>query len=194
MVPDRHQPQPLQPRARLLLLSAALRRALPLLLCGWLASARADTVYLAPDRFIADAIGADAQPQALWLTRDVQAQIVQTLGHPYPLARLRYWRSDRGIALVLDEIGKEFPITAGFVVRQGHIVSARVLIYRESRGQEISQPAFLRQFQGLGLTPERQLDKDIDGITGATMSVDAMQRMARTALTLAGRIESSVSP
>ena len=50
-----------------------------------------------------------------------------------------------------------------------------------------SQDAFLRQFDGIGLTPELELDRPVDNITGATLSVDAMQRMARTALVVVGR-------
>ncbi len=150
---------------------------------------RADVVHLDPAAFVESRIGAEAPAQALWLTRDVQARIARVLGHPYPQARLRYWRSERGMAFVLDEIGKEFPITAGFAVRNGRLVDARLLVYRESRGQEIGQSAFLRQFDGVGLTPSLDLDKEIDGITGATMSVDAMKRMARVALLLAGQIE-----
>jgi len=84
---------------------------------------------------------------------------------------------------MLDEIGKEYPITAGFVVSDNHIERAQVLIYRESRGDEIHLPAFLRQFIGSGLDGER-LSNKIDGITGATLSVNAMQRMARAALVL----------
>ena len=159
-----------------------------LLLAGGLTVARADTVYLAPDRFIEEAVGS-VPPKAVWLTRELQGDISRVLGHPYPQARLRCWPGNAGVALILDEIGKEFPITAGFVVAGGRIQSARVLIYRETRGQEISQPAFLRQFDGIGLTPELELDRPVDNITGATLSVDAMQRMARTALVVGRRID-----
>ena len=46
-------------------------------------------------------------------------------------------------------------------------------------------PAFLRQFAGAQLNTtdaDEKLSKAIDGITGATLSVDAMRRMAQAAL------------
>lgn len=161
-----------------------------LLFAAGLTVARADTVYLAPDKFIESAAGS-SPPQVLWLTRDLQGEISRVLGHPYPQARLRYWPAGNGIALILEEVGKEFPITAGFVVADGRVRDAQVLVYRETRGQEVSQTAFLRQFHGIGLTPALELDRPVDNITGATLSVDAMQRMARTALLLGQRAAGS---
>jgi len=143
----------------------------------------ADTVYLAPDDFLHQTFSETPQPSVLWLDQATQTKLTAVLGHPYPQARLRYWRAQGKTAWMLDEIGKEYPITAGFVVSDNHIERAQVLIYRESRGDEIHLPAFLRQFIGSGLDGER-LSNKIDGITGATLSVNAMQRMARAALVL----------
>jgi hypothetical protein len=83
---------------------------------------------------------------------------------------------------ILEETGKEELITAGFVIADGHIDHVRVLVYRESRGQEVRQSSFLKQFNSAKLVPGDRLDRDIDGIIGATLSVGAMERMARLAL------------
>jgi hypothetical protein len=83
---------------------------------------------------------------------------------------------------ILEETGKEELITAGFVVVSGRIDHVRVLAYRESRGQEVRQPSFLKQFRDARLREDDRLDRDIDGIVGATLSVGAMERMARLAL------------
>jgi len=96
--------------------------------------------------------------------------------------RQRYWAAGNKTAWILEETGKEEPITAGFVVQNGGIEQARVLVYRESRGAEIRSPAFLEQYQGAGLTSDERLDRSIDGISGATLSVRAMERMSRLAL------------
>ncbi len=77
---------------------------------------------------------------------------------------------------------KRNSLHAGFVVANDRIERARVLIYRESRGMEVRYPAFLRQFDGVQLLEQRRLSKRIDGIAGATLSVWAMERMARSAL------------
>jgi hypothetical protein len=57
-------------------------------------------------------------------------------------------------------------------------------VFRESRGWEVKYPFFTDQFARIGLTGEGELDRQIDGITGATLSVQAMKRMARVALRL----------
>jgi len=144
----------------------------------------ADTVYLSPDNFLRETFGTTLpQPQFLWLDDKAQAQLKAIFGHPYPQARLRYWRAVGKTAWVLEDTGKEFPITAGFVVKDHKIDTARVMIYRESRGDEIHYPSFLKQFSGTHLKDD-ELDPGIDGISGATLSVAAMKRMARAALTL----------
>jgi hypothetical protein len=153
--------------------------------------AHADTVYQEPEAFIVEALGAVPKPDLVWLTPTLQQRVAAVLGHPYRQARLRYWQAGPTQVWILDEIGKEFPITAGFVVRAARIASARVLVYRESRGGEIHQKGFVRQFEGAGLGAGGRLDTRIDGITGATMSVDAMQRMAQVALLLSTEVAKS---
>lgn len=170
-----------------------------LFICGLITPlSHADTTYLTPEIFLQETFAAKEQteiPKAefLWLDNAAQSQIAAALGHPYPQARLRYWRTQqkdsKKTVWILDEIGKEYPITAGFVVVDKKIQRAQVLVYRESRGMEIHLPAFLAQFINARLTDEKggnQLSNKIDGITGATLSVDAMKRMARTALILDG--------
>lgn len=143
----------------------------------------ADTTYLEPEAFLKQAFAEVPQPGVLWLTGPTQDRLVAVLGHRYPQARLRYWRVGDRTAWILEEVGKEQPITAGFVVAGGRIEEAEVLTYRESRGSEVHFPAFLHQFTGAALDGDR-LSNKIDGITGATLSVGAMQRMARAALVL----------
>lgn len=158
--------------------------ALLLSLPGQIPALHADTVYLAPDDFLREVFHEVPRPEFLWLDKATQARLTPLLGHPYPQARLRYWRVGGRTVWMLDEIGKEYPITAGFVVAGAGIERAEVLIYRESRGQEIHLPAFLRQFIGARLRDDGALSDKIDGITGATLSVNAMERMARAALLL----------
>ena len=143
-----------------------------------------ERVYQSPESFIAEVFKANPQPKLVWLTKDAQAVVSDILGHAPRQLRQRYWGDDTRTLWVLEEIGKEELITAGFVVHQGRIEQAKVLAYRESRGMEVRYPAFLKQFNGAALNDGKQFDKTIDGISGATLSVYAMQRMARTALYL----------
>ena len=155
------------------------------------AAATAET-YQAPEQFVAEAFGGAApEPSALWFDDALRAQAERTLGHAVTAARVRYWRSAERTVWILEEIGKEQPITAGFVVGAGGIERARVLIYRESRGWEVRLPAFTRQFDGARLNSAGELDRAIDGISGATLSVGALKRMARLALLYHARVAES---
>lgn len=157
-----------------------------LLICAMLVASPVqalEDVYLAPDRFVAEAFGGSApKPKVLWLTKDVVAVASKILSRPPSHLRQRYWTDGSKSVWVLDEIGKEEPITAGFIVENGRIAQANVLVYRESRGAEIRYPAFLKQYLEARLTADERLDRHIDSISGATLSVRAMGRMARLAL------------
>jgi hypothetical protein len=149
--------------------------------------AHADTIYQAPDDFVREAFAQNSaqmiKPNVLWLDKATQEDINKILGHTYPQARLRYWRKDNKSVWILEEIGKEYPITAGFIISDDHIIRAQVLIYRETRGMEIHLPGFLTQFKDTNLDGDK-LSNKIDGIAGATMSVNAMVKMAKVALIL----------
>ena len=145
-------------------------------------SAADEQIYLTPDAFLAEAFATPPPPSMLWITAEIQPDIEKILGHPPPRLRQRYWKDGAKTAWILEEIGKEEFITAGFVVVNDRIEKTRVLIYRETRGMEVRYPAFLKQFEGTQLTEKQRLSKRIDGIAGATLSVWAMERMARAAL------------
>ena len=145
-------------------------------------AAALEQVYQEPDVFIAEVLGAKPQPKVLWLTREMQAEASRILGHPPTQLRQRYWSEGSRRVWILEEIGKEEPITAGFVVANGRIDHVRILVYRESRGSEVRYPSFLKQFRDASLAPDGQLNRSIDGISGATLSVAAMERLARLAL------------
>ena len=157
--------------------------ALPLLVP---VAAMAET-YLTPEQFVQAAFAAATLKTAptvevLWLTKDVATQAENILGHSSKQVRLKFWKAGLQTAWILDEIGKEEPITAGFVVENGKILQVSILAYRESRGGEVRHANFLKQYQGASLQQDAQLNKTIDGISGATLSVRALGRMARLAL------------
>lgn len=141
--------------------------------------------YQQPEDFVAEAFdGKPPEPRVLWMTKERQVRVQDVLDHPYRQLRVRYWQSESKSVWVLDEIGKDENITIGFVISGQQISWTKVLAFRESRGWEIRFDAFTRQFQGAGLGADAQLDRDIDNITGATLSVNAYRRLAALALTL----------
>lgn len=156
-------------------------RALLLLLTGLLTLAAEASVSV--DAFVAEAFGSKAhETKMLWLTPPLRQRAEQILGHGYDGLRVKYWRSGARTVWILDEIGKEQPITIGVVVDGGRIVRTQVLVFRESRGGEVRHGFFTRQFADAALTANDTLDRNIDGITGATLSVWAVTKVARLAL------------
>lgn len=159
-------------------------RVLALLLLLLLPAQGATTIYLKPDKFVRDACGgAIPQTKALSLTSQHQAQIKKLLRKTYRPARIRYWVRGSKMVVILDEIGKTQPITTGFVVNNGAIEQVRVLIYRETIGSEVRRANFTRQFSGAKLNGSR-LDRRVNNIAGATLSVRALTRLAAVALYL----------
>lgn len=174
-----------RPPARLLLLIVVL--AVPL-------AVNAMGVYQTPEDFLRETFaGQPPKAEALWLTKDLRQAVTDILGHPPATMRLRYWRQGERTAWIVEEIGKEKPITTGIVIEEGRIEQVKVLIFRESRGWEVRHDFFTDQFRQAGLDTSRQLDRDIDSISGATLSVNAITRLARMALYLNARVAGNES-
>jgi hypothetical protein len=152
---------------------------------------RADEdVFQSRADFIAESFpSAPPEKHALWIKKGLEARIQEVLGHRLGQLRVRYWVSGRRTAWILDEIGKERRITAGIVVDAGRIEKVRILIYRESIGWEVRFPFFTDQFHGAVIRDDTQLDRNIDGISGATLSTRAVTKLARLALILDAEVD-----
>ncbi len=144
-----------------------------------------EDVYLSPESFIEESFeGPTPKAAVLWITKDLKPKIHKILGHDYPALRIRHWISDTRTAWILEEIGKVKPITVGIVVEGDKIVRLKVLIYRESHGWEVKHTFFTDQFKEAELNKKLKLSKNIDGISGATLSVNALKSLGRLALYL----------
>jgi hypothetical protein len=141
--------------------------------------------YVETDEYLESAFLADIPAaKTLWVSGELRTSLEQVLGHPFGRLRVRFWQDGARSAWILDEIGKELPITIGVTVDSGAIDNVRVLEFRESRGWEVRYPFFTQQFVSARLAADDRLDRKIDGITGATLSVGAVTRIARAALLL----------
>jgi len=88
-----------------------------------------------------------------------------------------------GYAVVVDEIGKVNPFTLIVAATPAFKVQdVAVMVYREPRGGEITQKRFLAQYKGKGSGDPILLDRDIVGISGATLSVIGANRAVHKAL------------
>lgn len=149
-------------------------------------------VYQEPSEFVNETFhGKPPSPNALWLTPELREQMEHILGHAPSGMRVRYWQDQERTTWILDEIGKELPITTGIVIDHNGIERVRVLIFRESRGWEVRHDFFTDQFRGARMNNKGDLDRNIDGISGATLSVRAVEKLARVALLLNSKITES---
>ena len=126
------------------------------------------------------------EAKSLWLTPELKKQSSEILGRNVRGMRIRYYQEGETTAWILEEIGKEKPITIGILVNgtleNFHIQHVKVLAFRETRGWEVRYPSFTNQYKNVKITSDYKLDQYIDGITGATLSVRALNKTARLAL------------
>ena len=155
-------------------------------------------VYQKPTEFINQVFNNNPpKAEILWLDKELKKQITDILDHKYNGLRIRYWQKsfeEKSITThksvwILDEIGKDKPITTGFVVNNGKIELVKVLEFRESRGWEVRHKFFTDQFKQAILDEKHQLNTNIDNISGATLSVRAIKKLATIALLLDQKIQ-----
>ena len=141
--------------------------------------------YLTRAEFLDEAFG-NKQPASgvVWVDDELRELAKEILGHAPDRLRIRYWYEDNRTAWIINEIGKEQPITFGIVVENSEIQALRVMQFRETRGWEIRYPFFTQQFEALRLDAAGELSHGIDSISGATLSVKAATRSANFALAL----------
>lgn len=146
-------------------------------------------VYQTQKAFISQAFsGVMPKVKRLWLTKEDKAVIADILQHNYSRMRVNYWQLGTETVWVLDEIGKEKPITIGVHIKAQKISQLKVLTFRESRGDEVRHDFYVQQFINAQLQDSNQLSQHIDGITGATLSVRATTKIARLALWLDAKV------
>ncbi|MDA0745284.1 MAG: FMN-binding protein [bacterium] len=150
------------------------------------------TVYLTPEEALQKAFpNADTVWSETWIpTPAERKRIERKLG----------WRLDEpdftvyhglvngqpaGYALITEQVGLYKPIT--FIVKtdpKGHVESVWVMVYRESRGGEVRRQRFLSQYRKKMLDSPIRINRDIIGITGATLSVRALNAGVKKVLAI----------
>jgi len=160
-----------------------LLAAIPALLSASATGLSAQEIYQSPRNFLNEAFN-DNIPLArsLVISSKMANEAAQILRHGYGVERVGYWSGGARTVWILEEIGRYRPITVGVIVSDGKIETIRVLVFRESHGWEVQHAFFTDQFKGLRLDSDNHLTANIDGISGATLSVNALRNLARLAL------------
>jgi Na+-translocating ferredoxin:NAD+ oxidoreductase subunit G len=173
-------------------------RAAPVLaLFGLLAgrpapASAADVVYATPKSVLASFFPKSERVTYRTLTLDarVKARLTRRLG--YTPARDSYTifvaltqgKVD-GYAVIDDELGLHQPITfATRLSTRGVVERVEIMVYREPRGDEVRDPRFRKQFEGKTAADPLRIDRDIDAVSGATISSASLSTGVRRAAIL----------
>ena len=162
------------------------KKALFIILIFWSAIVTAEIVYQTPEDFIANNLVANYSKKSIWLSKSQKEIVKNILQIPYTQSRYYVWQDAKeNQAFIISYVAKNKPFTMGFIVHKQKIIYSKILIYREIHGGQVANKYFLQQFDASYLNDDLTLSTNIDGITGASLSVAATKRMARLALYLA---------
>jgi electron transport complex protein RnfG len=90
-----------------------------------------------------------------------------------------------GYAVIDDELGLHQPITfATRLTSRGVVDRVEIMVYREPRGDEVRDPRFRKQFEGKSAADPLRIDRDIDAVSGATVSSASLATGVRRAAIL----------
>jgi Na+-translocating ferredoxin:NAD+ oxidoreductase RnfG subunit len=145
------------------------------------------TVYLSVEQ--AQALmfpGASFTPEFRTLTKEEEAAIEKESGVNVRGRTLHVWRVSTGGWFIADEVvGRhEFIPFALALDESGAVKGIEILEYRESYGHQIREPLWRAQFAGKRHGAALRLTKDIQNISGATLScrhiTDGVKRLLAT--------------
>jgi hypothetical protein len=159
-----------------------LKKRLIIILLSCFSSLQAAEYQSTEDFLVQVFSGTPPKPKLLWLKKDIRKEATHILKHRPGFMRTRYWQTDQQSVWVINEIGKTKPISIAVVIKDNKIVLLKVLAFRESRGWEVKHDFFTDQFKQNGLNADLTLTEPIDGISGATLSVRALTKVAQLAL------------
>jgi hypothetical protein len=90
-----------------------------------------------------------------------------------------------GYGLVDEQVGLHEPITFGVLVGpEGTVSRVEVMVYREAYGDGVRGPAFRRQFTGLTSASPMRAGKEIQIVSGATISSRSLSVGVRRAVAI----------
>lgn len=116
--------------------------------------------------------GVAMTPHPFVLAPDQQRRLRDASSVSLPFQGNRIWKAADGGWFVVDEVvGKHEMITyAVGIGADGRIAQVAILEYHESYGYEVADDAWRRQFVGKTAASPIKLGKDIENVSGATLS------------------------
>ena len=132
----------------------------------------------------------DIRMHIFQLDKQIKNKVENQVKQKFYRDKLYYWtisQDDTTIAYAfLDNvIGKSMPITFLVILNiNGNIINTNVIKYREAYGGEVGNKGWLQQFLYRNNNSSYNIGKDINGISGATISVKSMSRGIQKITTL----------
>ena len=124
----------------------------------------------------------DIRMHILTLDKHIKKEVENHVKQKFYRDKLYYWTISQGdttiaYAFLDNVIGKSMPITFLVLLNiNGDIINTNVIKYREAYGGEVSNKGWLQQFINRNNNSSYTIGKDIDGISGATISVKSMSK------------------
>jgi len=124
----------------------------------------------------------DIRMHILILDKQIKKEVENQVKQKFYRDKLYYWTISQGdttiaYAFLDNVIGKSMPITFMVILNiDGDIINANVIKYREAYGSEVGNKGWLQQFINLNNNSVYNIGKEIDGISGATISVKSMSK------------------
>jgi hypothetical protein len=130
------------------------------------------TTYLSVEQAQQQLFGDQAlTPMPLALNAADIATIERESGTRYFAGATRAWKADSGVLFIDAVIGKHDLITYALAVtNEGKVRQLEILEYREAYGGEVRTSGFRKQFVGRSHVDPVQIGRDIQNISGATLS------------------------
>jgi len=130
-------------------------------------------IYVSVEEAQRQIFGATAlTPYPVALTQAQQDALKDASSVSLPFYGNRIWKAADGAWFIVDEVvGKHEMITYAVALNaDGTVRRVEILEYRESYGYEVAEAKWLGQFVGKGQDAALKLGKDVENISGATLS------------------------
>ncbi len=129
-------------------------------------------VYLSREHAKDILLTGKAEARHIVLSRKEKKRIEQASDIEVAQSEFDAWRSADGDWLIFDTVeGRYEAIDIAVAIdAEGEVRGVEILTYREIYGYEVRSPKWRRQFQGKTSESRLKLNKDIENLSGATIS------------------------
>ncbi len=172
-------------------LRTALRMCAIASVVGCLSAPAAAYTWFTEDALFTSFFPGESTSPTTWTPTPTElAALRTTLGYPVPRASFGWTiagsaQAPTGFAIIDEQLGQHEPITFGVKLGADCVIDRiEVMVYREAYGDGVRAEPFRRQFAGKTARDPLRVGKDIQLVSGATVSSRSLATGARRAAVL----------